>query len=150
MSKAPRHIWLCADDYGISPGVSAGLHDLIARERINATSVMVVTSHFNSDEAAALETLNAGKKRAAIGLHVTLTAPFSPVSVDFRPVRKGRFLSLNDILRAAVARPVRPEKLVSEITAPLRTLICTFWPSSRFRGRPSARASVSANPRRVP
>ena len=126
MSKAPRHIWLCADDYGISPGVSAGIRELIARERINATSVMVVAPHFNSDEAAALETLNAGKKRAAIGLHVTLTAPFSPVSVDFRPVRKGRFLSLNDILRAAVARRLHPEMLVSEITAQLRAFIGTF------------------------
>jgi len=29
-----RHIWLCADDYGISPAVSAAIRELIARRRI--------------------------------------------------------------------------------------------------------------------
>ena len=44
MSETPslRRIWLCADDYGISPGVNRGIRDLITRGRLNATSVMVV------------------------------------------------------------------------------------------------------------
>jgi chitin disaccharide deacetylase len=126
MSRARRRIWLCADDYGISPGVSAGIRELILRERINATSVMVAAPHFNNNEAAALDTLNSGKKRAAIGLHVTLTAPFGPLSADFSPVRKGRFLSLNDILRAAVARRLHSETLVTEIAAQLQAFIDTF------------------------
>ena len=58
MSTAHRHIWLCADDYGISPGVSAAIRELIVRERINATSVMVASPHFNGEEAGALDTLN--------------------------------------------------------------------------------------------
>ena len=41
-SPAARRIWLCADDYGIAPGVNDGDPRLIARGRINATSVMVV------------------------------------------------------------------------------------------------------------
>jgi hypothetical protein len=126
MSRALRRIWLCADDYGISPGVSAGIRELIVRERINATSVMIAAPHFNNDEAAALDTLNSGKKRAAIGLHVTLTAPFSPLSPDFAPVRKGRFLSLNDNLRAAVARRLHPEMLVIEIATQLQAFIEIF------------------------
>ena len=80
MRTAPRRIWLCADDYGISPGVNAGIRELISRGRINATSIMVAAPHFDSDEAAALDTLNSGEKRAALGLHVTLTAPFKPIS----------------------------------------------------------------------
>ncbi|MGA7580068.1 MAG: ChbG/HpnK family deacetylase, partial [Pseudolabrys sp.] len=119
MSTAHRHIWLCADDYGISPGVSAAIRELIARERINATSVMVTSPHFNGEQAGALDTLNSGKKRTAIGLHVTLTAPFSPLSANFAPLRKGRFLSLNDILRAAIARRLHAEVLVIEIAAQL-------------------------------
>ena len=39
---------LCADDYGISPAVSAAIRDLIARRRINATSVMVVAPSFST------------------------------------------------------------------------------------------------------
>jgi predicted glycoside hydrolase/deacetylase ChbG (UPF0249 family) len=126
MSKARRRIWLCADDYGISPGVSAGIRELISRERINATSVMVTVPHFNNNEAAALDALNSGRKRAAIGLHVTLTAPFGPLSANFSPVRKGRFLSLNDILRAAVARRLHSEMLVTEIAAQFRAFADTF------------------------
>ena len=42
MRTAPRRIWLCADDYGISPGVNTAIRELISRGRINATSVMVV------------------------------------------------------------------------------------------------------------
>jgi chitin disaccharide deacetylase len=126
MSKVRRRIWLCADDYGISPGVSAGIRELILRERINATSVMVTTPHFNNNEAAALDTLNSGKQRAAIGLHLTLTAPFGPLSAHFSPVRKGRFLSLNDVLRAAVARRLHSEMLVTEIATQLRAFIDKF------------------------
>ena len=49
-----RHIIICADDYGISPAVSAAIRDLIARGRINATSVMVAAPKFDHDEAAKL------------------------------------------------------------------------------------------------
>jgi predicted glycoside hydrolase/deacetylase ChbG (UPF0249 family) len=35
-------IWLCADDYGISPGVNIAIRDLVVRGRINATSALVV------------------------------------------------------------------------------------------------------------
>ena len=49
MRMAPRRIWLCADDYGISPSVNAGIRELILRGRINATSVMVAAPHFDGD-----------------------------------------------------------------------------------------------------
>ena len=99
MRSGPRHIWLCADDYGISPGVNAAIRELIVRGRINATSIMVTSPYFNNDEAAALDTLNSGETRAALGLHVTLTSPFRPMNAGFSPLRKGHFLSLNDVLR---------------------------------------------------
>jgi predicted glycoside hydrolase/deacetylase ChbG (UPF0249 family) len=126
MHMAPRRIWLCADDYGISPGVNAGIRELILRGRINATSIMVAAPHFNGDEAAALDTLNSGEKRAALGLHVTLTAPFKPMSDGFAPLRAGQFISLNDTVRMASTRRLRPESLVIEIATQLRAFIDTF------------------------
>ena len=75
-----RHIWLCADDYGISTAVNAAIRDLVVRGRLNATSVMVVAPSFHRSEALSLAMLNAGAPRVAIGLHVTLTAPFRPLS----------------------------------------------------------------------
>src|SRR5262245_5160744 len=126
MRTAYRRIWLCADDYGISPGVSAGIRELISRGRINATSVMVSAPHFNRDEANALGRLNTDEKRAAIGLHVTLTAPFKPVSANFTPLRDGQFLPHSHILRAATARRLQTKQLVTEIAAQLRRFIDAF------------------------
>ncbi len=101
-----KRFWLCADDYGISPAVNRGIRDLIARRRINATSVMVGAPSFAAGEARALDAVAAGTvgTRAALGLHFTLTAPFRPLSA-FRPVAAdGAFLSLRHMLARGLAR----------------------------------------------
>ena len=126
MASHPRRIWLCADDYGVAPGVSAAIRELISRGRINATSIMVAAPHFNSEEAAALATLNSGEKRAALGLHVTLTGPLQPLSENFAPLRRGRFLPLNAMLRMATGRRLQPEPLANEIAAQLKKFIDVF------------------------
>jgi len=132
MRAVPRRIWLCADDYGISPGVDAAIRELIKRGRLNAASVMVATPHFGHDEAAALSALNAGKKRAALGLHVTLTAPFEPLTGSFTPLRDGCFLPLNEMLRAAAGRRLRPQQLVAEIATQVSTFIDAFGRAPDF------------------
>src|SRR5262249_6384390 len=86
-SASARRIWLCADDYGISAGVNRAVLDLIGRGRLNATSVMVVTSAIGRDDAARLQEAAARSPRCAIGLHVTLTAPFRPLTMHFRPLQ---------------------------------------------------------------
>lgn len=106
--------------------MNAAIRELIARKRINATSIMVAAPHFGSDEAAALDTLNSGEKRAALGLHVTLTGPFKPISEGFTPLRDGRFLPLNDLLRAAMSRRLQLELLAIEIASQVRTFIDAF------------------------
>src|SRR5437588_10391863 len=82
-------IWLCADDYGISPAVDAGIRDLVVRGRLNATSVMMVSPGFSRADARALAILNSAGRRVAIGLHLTLTAPFRPLSAAFSPLVGG-------------------------------------------------------------
>ncbi len=126
MRTTPRRIWLCADDYGISPGVNKAIRELIQHGRINATSVMVAAPHFTSNEAAALDALNSGAKRAALGLHVTLTAPFEPMSGEFAPLRDGQFLPLNDMLRTAVSRRLHPKSLAVEIATQVQAFRDAF------------------------
>ena len=126
MAQAVRHIWLCADDYGISPAVDAGIRELILRGRLNATSVMMAAPHLSADEADALEQLNSGEKRAAIGLHVTLTGPFQPMSEGFKPLRDGRFLPNTQKMRMAMMRRLQPELLMIEIATQLTAYIDTF------------------------
>jgi predicted glycoside hydrolase/deacetylase ChbG (UPF0249 family) len=118
-----RHIIICADDYGISPAVSAAIRDLIARGRINATSVMVAAPKFDGAEAAKLRDV---AKRAAIGLHVTLTAPFAPLSQSFAPLRHGAFLSLATTLRRAHLRALRPKLLTVEISRQFEAFVAAF------------------------
>ncbi len=126
MANAVRHIWLCADDYGISPAVNAGIRELILRGRLNATSVMMAAPHFSADEADALEQLNSGQKRAAIGLHVTLTGPFQPMSEGFKPLRAGRFLPNTQKMRMAMMQRLQPELLAIEIATQLTAFVDAF------------------------
>jgi chitin disaccharide deacetylase len=110
-----RKLWLCADDYGISPAVNRAIRDLIGRGRINATSVMVTTPSFSTAEAQALSDLAGPDRRAAIGLHMTLTAPFRPTALAYRPVaRDGAFLSLARTFAAGLARRLDPDALAAE------------------------------------
>ncbi|TPI80599.1 ChbG/HpnK family deacetylase [Mesorhizobium sp. B2-8-9] len=64
-----RPIRLIADDYGLAPGVSSAILDLIERGRLTGTSCM--TGFAEWEEAAAR--IRPLRQRAAIGLHLTLT-----------------------------------------------------------------------------
>jgi len=126
VAGARRQIWLCADDYGISRAVNAAIRELILRGRINATSVMTAAPHFDAEQAAALDELNSGKTRAALGLHLTLTAPFKPLSAGYRPVSRGHFLPLQKTMRTAMTRRLDPARLVIEIATQVEAFIVTF------------------------
>jgi predicted glycoside hydrolase/deacetylase ChbG (UPF0249 family) len=121
-----RHIWLCADDYGMSPAVNVAIRDLVVRGRINATSVMVIAPNFYRSEAASLNILNAGETRVAIGLHLTLTAPYQPLSRNFQPVRDGMFLSQQEIARHSFLHRLQREVIEIEISSQLQEFIAAF------------------------
>jgi predicted glycoside hydrolase/deacetylase ChbG (UPF0249 family) len=123
---APRRIWLCADDYGLSPGVNRAIRDLTARGRLNATSVMVVGPAIGRDEVEALKEAAAKSARYAIGLHATLTAPFHPLTMHFRPLEGGLFLPLPKLLRASLLRRLDPDLIRTEVTAQLAAFVEKF------------------------
>jgi predicted glycoside hydrolase/deacetylase ChbG (UPF0249 family) len=118
--------WLCADDYGIAPCVNSAIRDLIMRGRLNATSAMVVAPSFTRAEARSLLILNSGTPRAAIGLHLTFTAPFRPLTPDFRPRRENGFPLLRDLFKAGLLRQLKREALAAEIDAQLSAFAAAF------------------------
>lgn len=126
LRKPLRQVWLCADDYGIAPGVNDAIRQLVTKKRINATSVMMAAPHIGGGEAEALTKLNMGETRAALGLHVTLTAPFTPLSEGFAPARNDAFLPLPDLMRAAMTRRLKPALVAIEIAAQMRAFERTF------------------------
>jgi predicted glycoside hydrolase/deacetylase ChbG (UPF0249 family) len=110
----------------MAPGVNDAIRQLIVRRRINATSVMMAAPHIGADEADALTLTNSGEQRTALGLHVTLTAPFKPLMHDFAPARHGHFLPHKDMMRAAMTRRLKPKLLAGEIAAHLRAFQAAF------------------------
>ena len=116
---APRRIWLCADDYGLSEGVNRAIRDLIGRGRLNATSVMVVGPAIGRNEVAALQEVAAKSPRCAIGLHATLTAPFRPLTMHFRPLDGGLFLPFPTMLRSGLLRRLDRGLIEDELAAQL-------------------------------
>ena len=127
-----RRIWLCADDYGISPGVNRAIRDLIEGGRLNATSVMVVGPSLGREEVAALQAAAASSPRCAIGLHATLTAPFHPLTMHFRPLEGGLFLPFPKLLRAGLLRRLDPEIIRAELMIQLATFKDLFGRAPDF------------------
>jgi chitin disaccharide deacetylase len=115
-----RHIWLCADDYGISTAVNVAIRDLVVRGRLNAISVLVVAPSCYRAEALALAALNCTAPRVAIGLHVALTAPFRPSSPEFSPLREGAFVPLAATLTHALLRRFKDDALRAEVAHQLK------------------------------
>ena len=116
---SPRRIWLCADEYGISDGVNRAIRELIGQGRLNATSVMVVGAAIGRDAVAALQDAASASPRCAIGLHATLTAPFRPLTIHFRPTDGGVFPAFPKLLRAGLLRRLDPEMIHAELVVQL-------------------------------
>ena len=128
----PRQFWLCADDYGLSPGVNRAIRDLIERGRLNATSAMVVGPAIGRDEVKALSDAAANSPRCAIGLHATLTAPFHPLTMHFKPLDGGLFLPFPKMLRAGLLRRLDPEIVRAELAAQLAAFMEKFGRAPDF------------------
>ena len=131
-AESRRRIWLCADDYGISPGVNTAIRDLAVRGRLNATSVMAVTPAFHRSEASSLAAINTTSSRVAIGLHVTLTAPFQPLSKGYEPVCEAQFLTLAATLRHAAMRRFDLDALKAEIISQIEVFVDAFGRAPDF------------------
>lgn len=65
----PHRIFLCADDYALTDGVSGGIEELAALGRLSATSALVTTRHWpvHGRRVADLS------MQIAVGLHLNLT-----------------------------------------------------------------------------
>ena len=105
---------LCADDYGMSAGVSEGILELAALKRLSATSAIVTLDRWPEDARRLL----AIRDRIAIGLHINLTlgAPLGPMPT-LAP--DGRLPTLSSLLVRALAGRVDREEIAAEVTRQL-------------------------------
>lgn len=124
MTAPLSSITLCADDYGLAPGVSQAILALIERGRLQATGCMTGSPYWPS----AAPMLRVLEHKADVGVHLTLTdqTPLGPMP-DLAP--DGRFPSLPVLLKRALTR--RLDR--AEIAAELERQIDSF---EQYFGRP--------------
>jgi predicted glycoside hydrolase/deacetylase ChbG (UPF0249 family) len=103
-------VTICADDYGLAPGIGVAIRALIEAGRLQATGCMTGTRAW-PEEAAKLAPL-AG--RAEFGVHLTLT--------DHRPIGPmpslapdGRFPSLGQVLRLSLTGRLDAAEIAAEL-----------------------------------
>jgi predicted glycoside hydrolase/deacetylase ChbG (UPF0249 family) len=105
-----RHVVLCADDFGLTEGVSRGILELAHMGRLSATSAMTNCPAFPR-MAPGLEDLGG---TIAVGLHLNLTtgAPLGPMPA-FAP--DGRLPDSREVIRRALTGRLPPEEIFAEI-----------------------------------
>jgi predicted glycoside hydrolase/deacetylase ChbG (UPF0249 family) len=96
VTRAVKRLFLCADDYGIAPGVDQAICRLIDLGRLSGTSCITVGRHFE----AGVPALRERAAQLEIGLHFTLTnqTPFGPLP---RLAPGGRVPTLRRLWRQA-------------------------------------------------
>jgi hypothetical protein len=120
-----KHLILCADDYGLAPGVSRAIRELAAAGRLNATSVMTAGPDLAAEAEALLAVAPPGFQ---IGLHVTLTGGLRPLTAPRLP----RFWpSIAPLMAAAFLRRLDRDVVAAEIEAQFAAFGAAF-------GRPPA------------
>lgn len=105
---------LCADDYGISPGVGRGIRALALAGRLSATSCMTVFPEWR-DEASQLDGIF---ERIDVGLHLTLTDQ-APLGAMPKLAPGGRLPPLGRLIRLAHLRRIDQEEVRGEIARQL-------------------------------
>jgi predicted glycoside hydrolase/deacetylase ChbG (UPF0249 family) len=101
---------LCADDYGLAPGVNLAIRSLVADWRLDAVSVMALFDDLETEVAALREVSGP----CLIGLHFTLT-DHPPLGAMKKISPAGRLPSLGRLLALAYARQLDGAEITAEL-----------------------------------
>ncbi|MBI1904973.1 MAG: ChbG/HpnK family deacetylase [Rhodocyclales bacterium] len=112
----PRPIIVCADDFGLAPGVSDAILTLIAAGRLSATSCMTPLADWRRSASMLREIV--ARFPADVGLHLTLTdhAPLTPAP---RVASNGRLPALGRMLARTLAHALPRDEIRDEVRAQL-------------------------------
>jgi chitin disaccharide deacetylase len=114
LMRSFRNVVLCADDFGLSDGVSRGIVELAEIGRLSATGAMTNMPGCRR-MASALRPL---KGRIGIGLHLNLTTG-SPLGAMPRLAPSGAFPPLKELLAGALRRKLPAYEIREEIARQL-------------------------------
>jgi chitin disaccharide deacetylase len=108
-------IFVCADDYGLTPGISKAIRNLAEAGRLSATSAMTVSPYWEAEGRILREFRG---KSLAVGLHFTLTE-LGPLAALPKLAPDGRFPGLGPIMKRALLRTLPKEDVRKELEAQL-------------------------------
>lgn len=112
MRPVTEQLILCADDFALSPPVSAAIASLAADGRINATSCMAMIPGW-IDEARLLRDLD---EQTAIGLHIVLT-DLPPLGGASALAPRGTLPPLGQLARHSLLGTLPREAIRAEVEA---------------------------------
>ena len=109
-------IVLCADDYGLAPGVSRGILALIEAGRLSATSAMTIGPYWPADAARLAALAGNHPGTVQVGLHLTLTDqnPLGPMPL-LAP--SGRLPSIAQLVIGGMTGRLAGPAIAAEIAA---------------------------------
>jgi predicted glycoside hydrolase/deacetylase ChbG (UPF0249 family) len=125
--NARRPVTICADDYGLTEGISRGIRELAAEARISATGAIVTRGRWPSD-AAALQALDG---RIDIGLHFNLTLG-APLGRMPALAPAGVLPPIGTIVRHALGRRLDRGELAAEAARQLGAFVRHFGRAPDF------------------
>jgi predicted glycoside hydrolase/deacetylase ChbG (UPF0249 family) len=102
-----KAIVLCADDFGQSAAISAGILELVRRRRLSAVSCLTEAEHW---PLGAVE-LGAEAAHIDIGLHFNLTHGFARAAVPAEP--------LGSVMRSALTGRIERQRVATALHAQL-------------------------------
>lgn len=103
---------LCADDYAMTPGVTAGIRTLLEMEALSATGAMTNRPHWREAAGA----LAAFRGKADLGLHFNLTCG-EPLTSMPRLAPGGELPKLPVILKAGLLGTLPQAEIEAELSA---------------------------------
>lgn len=109
-----KRMTLCADDYGQSPEISAGILKLLSMDRLQAVSCMTESP----DWPAAARALRERPGEYETGLHFNLTHPFSQAGRSISSVMKEAWLRQMDPVEVARRFDSQWQTFVREMGSP--------------------------------
>jgi predicted glycoside hydrolase/deacetylase ChbG (UPF0249 family) len=118
---------LAADDYGLAPGVSLAIRQLIEQGRLQATGCMTASPHW-PDGARLLKPLDG---QADIGLHLTLT-DHAPLSAMPRLAPQGRLPGVAELIKRSHSRDLDKAEIAAEIEGQLDSFEAHFGRAPDF------------------
>jgi predicted glycoside hydrolase/deacetylase ChbG (UPF0249 family) len=122
--SGPQPFLICADDFGLSPGVDGAIIELIDKRVVGATSVMPGLPRWRDDAKALRAACRSWP--ALVGWHVTLTDQPAAFAHGRLADRDGRLPPLSRLLPQALARALPRGALYDELAAQLDAFE-TIW-----------------------